>query len=158
RHRLNERERREPESRHVEDPAEESRAPAGEPAPVGEEQLQRVQRPPQREPWQQRRDAVLHPEAPVERQRRGQRHHEPSGDPPHAVRLPPNGRYDSAASAAIPTLGKSRRCSKTTNRFCHSGRNFRLNRSRLSSWNCPFRATSTRRCTFWKAESCASGA
>src|SRR5919204_271335 len=58
----------------------------------------------------------------------------------------------------MPTRGRSRRRSYTTNRRTQHGKNLRLKSSRLSSWKCPLSASSARRCTSCSADSSASGA
>src|SRR5213592_1319932 len=107
-----------------------------------------------------RRRAVLSEEAPVERRRRPERERQADEETRahcSAARLA-NGRYASAASAATPTRGRSRRRSYTTNRRCHSGKNLRLKRSRLSSWKCHLSARSAFASTFCSLDRSASGA
>src|SRR5207249_10580578 len=97
--------------------------------------------------------------APVQRRGGREREHEPAGDrPAHSCSRLPKGRYASAASAAIPTRGRSSRFSYTTKRRCQVGKNLRLKSSRLSSWKCPLSRSSARRSSRCRAESSASGA
>ena len=91
--------------------------------------------------------------------RRRQRQPEPGGHAAgHARSRPQKGRYDSAASAATPIRGRSRRRSKTTKRRSQLGKNLPLKWSRLSSWNRPFSASKARRSRRCSPCSSASGA
>ena len=105
--RLDERERRQRQCRHVERPPRDPGQEAGEPAPVGEQEPKRRDRPANPQRGQRRSRSVLREERPGERRRRGEREHE-AGRNAHSRFLPLNGRYASAASAAMPTRGRSR--------------------------------------------------
>jgi hypothetical protein len=109
---LDERERRELERGDVEHPAADPDEEAGEPAAVDEEDDERVDRPPERELREPHRRLVLGEVAPVERAGRAEREREAaeeSGGHPASRSRAANGKYASAARAAIPTRGRSRR-------------------------------------------------
>ena len=106
---LNERQRRERERDDVEDPAADPRQEANDPAAVPEQQPQRVQWSSHGERRQPRRGTVLREVAPVEGGRGREREHEARAElRGHCRSRPLNGRYASAASAAIPTRGRRR--------------------------------------------------
>jgi len=108
--RLHERERRQRQRSHVEPPAPQSDEEAREPPPLAEEQAQRCPRPAQRQRWQRRSGSMLREVPPVQRARRGKREREPGQEARGQRPLrPAKGRYASAASAAIPTRGRSSR-------------------------------------------------
>src|SRR5437588_117416 len=112
--RLHERERRERERGDVEHPAADAGKEADEPAAVDEEDDERGNRAAEREPRQPAGRLVLGEVPPVERARRGERQREAAeergGHPASASRSrAAKGRYASAASAAMPTRGRSRR-------------------------------------------------
>src|SRR5262245_9234692 len=108
---------------------------SGDPSGCREQGRERAQRMTKGQRRERRRSAVLGEVAPVQCGRRA----EGKGESSEQTRahgstvLFGNGRYASAASAATPTRGRSRRCSYTTKRRCQSGENLRLKRSRLSS-------------------------
>ena len=113
--RLHERQGREPERRHVEHPAADPRHEAGHPGKIPEERPQRPQRVADRERRQIGSGAVLDEVAPVDGGRRPERQQQADADAEaHSAGRAAKGRYDSAARAATPTRGRSRRRSTTT--------------------------------------------
>jgi hypothetical protein len=110
--RLDERQRRERQRDDVQHPAGDAGTEARQPAAVAEQRGERAQWVPQGERRERRGDAVLGEVAPVERRGRREREHEAAGDrPAHSCSRLPKGRYASAASAAMPTRGRSSRFS-----------------------------------------------
>src|SRR5262249_10462799 len=118
-----------------------------------EERAQGREGPAQRQRRQGRSRPVLGDVAPVERDGRAERERQRECEC-HRWK----GRYVSAASAASETRGRSRRRSWARKPGSQRGKNLRLKLSRLSSWKCPFRRRSARRCSSCAPESSASGA
>ena len=107
---LHQRQRSERQCGDVQPPADEPDEESGQPPPSAEEEPERIERPAQRERRQRRGGSVLREEPPVQRSRRRER--EPKAGQKargHRPLRPAKGRYASAASAAIPTLGRSSR-------------------------------------------------
>src|SRR4029077_6007862 len=102
-----ERERGERERGDVQGPAREADQEPDDPRPVPEQRAQRAYGMAQRQRRQLLCRIVLLEPPPVERERRDQCQREPRAD--CHLRSLWNGRYASAASAAIPTRGRSRR-------------------------------------------------
>src|SRR5262249_33757553 len=105
--RLDERERRQLQRRNVQRPAGEPDEEAGKPRPAPGQQPQGGERTADGEGRHGAGRTVLCEEAPVERRRRGEGEEETGrGGGAHFLSVW-NGRYASAASAAIPTRGRS---------------------------------------------------
>ena len=104
---LDERQRSERERRDVEHPAAHAREEACQPGPVAKQRAERADRRPQRQRGQLRRGAVLGEPTPVERERRAECQRQARGGGHRRSFW--NGRYASAARAAMPTRGRSSR-------------------------------------------------
>src|SRR5207302_1973075 len=109
---LDERQGRERERGDVQHPATDPDEEADQPATISEEDDERVDRVTERESREPARGLVLGEVAPVERARGGERKPETAEERrahPSLRSREANGRYASAASAAMPTRGRSRR-------------------------------------------------